>query len=322
MTQPPPDDFREQLLSLTSRLEALENQLASASKRQYLPRPPFPAPNATTPFMPFSTCSAADFLHPRYTQICDLIKHRFQWHRKLWEWVFVIHHLLESGTVVPGGRGLVFGVGNERLPALFASLGAKIVATDAPVGVSEKWGWNVSGQHIEALTSIRYPDIVDGDVFDSNVSFQACDMNNIQPELAGFDFNWSSCCFEHLGDLEAGMQFVINAVEKTLRVGGVAVHTTEFNLSSDHETVETGVTVIYRRRDIDELVQRLRDRGHLVKPFDSGNVVGKTFDNGGDVVAEPTRSSGAVTLQGLGIPAFNDEIEILRSSGRWGNALS
>ena len=63
------------------------------------------------------------------------------------------------------------------------------------------------------------------------------------------------------------MQFVINAVEKTLRVGGVAVHTTEFNLSSDHETVETGITVIYRRRDIDELVQRLRDRGHLVKPF-------------------------------------------------------
>lgn len=56
-------------------------------------------------------------------------------------------------------------------------------------GVSEKWGWNVSGQHIEALTSIRYTDIVDGDVFDSNVSFQACDMSNIQPELAGFDFN-------------------------------------------------------------------------------------------------------------------------------------
>ena len=92
-------------------------------------------------------------------------------------------------------------------------------------------------------------------------------MNNIAPELNGFDFNWSSCCFEHLGNLEAGVQFVINAVEKTLRVGGVAVHTTEFNLSSNDDTIEEGITVIYRRRDIVAMVQRLRDRGHIVKPF-------------------------------------------------------
>ena len=63
------------------------------------------------------------------------------------------------------------------------------------------------------------------------------------------------------------MQFVINAVEKTLRGGGVAVHTTEFNLSSDDETVEVGDTVIYRRRDLNELVQRLIDRGHAVRPI-------------------------------------------------------
>lgn len=62
------------------------------------------------------------------------------------------------------------------------------------------------------------------------------------------------------------MDFVVNAVENTLRPGGIAVHKTEFNLSSNEHTVETGDTVIYRRRDI-ELVQRLRDRGHTVKEF-------------------------------------------------------
>lgn len=31
--------------------------------------------------------------------------------------------------------------------------------------------------------------------------------------------------------------------------------------------MEQGDTVIYRRKDIEELVQRLRDRGHTVKPF-------------------------------------------------------
>ena len=217
--------------------------------------------------MAFSTCNASDFLHPRFQAICGLIRHPFAWHRKLWEWVFVGHHLLESGIVKPGSRGLVFGVGNERLPALFAGMGASIVATDAPISVSEIWGWNASGQHATALNEIRYTDIVDGSVFDANVTFQTCDMNNIQPELHGFDFNWSSCCFEHLGDLEAGIQFVINAVEKTLRVGGVAVHTTEFNLSSNDKTVESGVVSIYRRRDMEDLVQRLRERGHIVEPF-------------------------------------------------------
>lgn len=267
MNDMPQGDIQHELKDLQSRLTALELQLASVRKSQFLPRPPFVGPPPQTPFMSFSTCNASDFLHPRCQEICDLIRHPLIWHRKLWEWVFVIHHLLESGVVKLGSRGLVFGVGNERLPALFAGMGASVVATDAPPDISEIWGWNASGQHATALKEIRYTDIVDGDVFDSNVSFQTCDMNNIRPELQGFDFNWSSCCFEHLGDLEAGIQFVINAVEKTLRVGGVAVHTTEFNLSSNDKTVESGVVSIYRRRDIEDLVDRLRSRGHTVEPF-------------------------------------------------------
>lgn len=267
MSNSPHDDLREEMAKLRSRIDSLELQLASVHARQFLPMPPFSGGSSEVTFMPFSTCSAVDFLHPRYKEICDLIKHHFMWHRKLWEWVFVIHRLLESGAVKSGNRGLVFGVGHERLPALFASMGATIVATDAPSEFAEKTGWIDSTEHASGLKDLRFTDIVDGVVFDANVSYQICDMNNIQPELAEFDFNWSSCCFEHLGTLEAGMQFVINAVEKTLKVGGVAVHTTEYNLSSNAETVESGITAIYRHRDLLELVQRLRDRGHIVKPF-------------------------------------------------------
>jgi SAM-dependent methyltransferase len=215
--------------------------------------------------MRYSTCCADDFLHPRFVKICQQLHHPFRWHRKLWEWVFIVHHLFETGLVKPGSRGLVFGVGKERLPALFAGLGANIVATDAPIDIGVTDGWIETGQHVSGLGQIRYTDVVDGALFDRNVSFQTCDMRNIDPELNGFDFNWSSCCFEHLGSLGAGMEFVINAVENTLREGGVAVHTTEYNLSSNDHTIDEGETVIYRRRDIDELVSRLRDRGHLVK---------------------------------------------------------
>lgn len=261
------DNIRDLVANLERRIESLELQWASVQKRQYLRMPSFPGQPPETPFMSFSTCSAVDFLHPRYREICGLIRHPFQWHRKLWEWVFVIHHLLDSDIVKPNSKGLVFGVGHERLPALFASMGAKIIATDAPADLAERTGWIDTLEHISTLRDIRFTEIVDGAVFDMNVSYQICDMNDIPPELAEFDFNWSSCCFEHLGSLEAGIQFVINAVEKTLRVGGVAVHTTEFNLSSNDETLESGVTVIYRHRDLLELVQRLQARGHIVKPL-------------------------------------------------------
>jgi len=52
-----------------------------------------------------------------------------------------------------------------------------------------------------------------------------------------------------------------------LKPGGVAVHTTEFNLSSNGHTIESGPTVLYRRCDMESLVQRLRDLGHDVQPF-------------------------------------------------------
>ncbi len=260
------DEIQLELATLRARVDDMQLQLDSARQRQYLPMPPFPDLNASTPFMSYSTCNAADFLHPRYKEICDLLRHPFTWHRKLWEFVFVVHHLVGSGLVKAGSRGLVFGVGTERLPSLFASLGANIVATDMSTEHAHASDWT-NGQHAVNLESLRYPEIIDGGLFDRNVSYQVCDMNDIDPALVDFDFNWSSCCFEHLGSIEAGLQFVINAVEKTLRVGGIAVHTTEYNLSSNDATVESPHVVIFRNRDMLELVRRLRDRGHTVQPF-------------------------------------------------------
>jgi hypothetical protein len=47
----------------------------------------------------------------------------------------------------------------------------------------------------------------------------------------------------------------------------VAVHTTEFNLSSNDETILSGGTVIFRLRDVEEIVDRLRTAGHTVEPL-------------------------------------------------------
>jgi hypothetical protein len=62
-----------------------------------------------------------------------------------------------------------------------------------------------------------------------------------------------------------------------LKPGGIAVHTTEFNLTHENETIEEGMTVMFRRRDIDELVCSFEEAGHYVEPV--SYVLGQTKDD-------------------------------------------
>lgn len=188
-------------------------------------------------------------------------------HRKYWEWVFVLHHAIRTGAVGPGKRALGFAVGAEPLPAAFARTGASVTATDAPADIGIENGWQKSGEYATRLDDLYHPDVVDRDTFERNVTFSVCDMTRIPTDLSGYDFCWSCCSFEHLGTLEAGIDFVVESVEKTLALGGIACHTTEFNLSSDNDTVEDGPTVLYRKRDILKLIDLLERRGHTVEPF-------------------------------------------------------
>jgi hypothetical protein len=247
---------------------AIDQRIGVAvSQRIYQPNPILSRPVDPGRYMAYATCTTADFFHPRYAEFCRMIAHPPMFHRKLWEWAFIFHHLQEAGVLAEGKRGLGFGVGRERLPALFSHFGAAIVATDAPEAIGIASGWSETGQHSNGLDQLRYPEIVADSVFDRNVSHRICDMTAIDPSLTGFDFTWSSCCFEHLGTLEAGLNFVVDSVETTLKPGGIACHTTEFNLVSDDETLDQGETVLYRRQDIAALVERLRARGHAVQPL-------------------------------------------------------
>jgi hypothetical protein len=217
-------------------------------------------------FMLHSTCSATDFLHPQFARICAGLEIPVGYHRKLWEWVFVIHHAQRTGAVGPGKRALGFGVGTEKLPAIFAGMGARVTATDAPPEIGVAAGWLAGDQFASRRADL--PRLgMSPERFAELVEFGQCDMNNIAPELTGYDFCWSACSLEHLGDLRKGIDFIINSVEKTLRVGGIACHTTEFNCSSNNQTIESGGTVIYRRQDMDALIAELQERGHKVLPL-------------------------------------------------------
>lgn len=188
-------------------------------------------------------------------------------HRKQWEFFYVAQVLFEQGMLAPGKKGLAFAVGREALPALFAKYGCEILATDLDESDAEAKGWVHTGQHSNQVEHLFYENVCPREIFFSSVRYQNLNMNDIPQDLSGmFDFCWSSCAFEHLGSIEHGLTFVERSID-TLVPGGIAVHTTEFNLSSNEDTVESVNLSIFRRRDMEELAARLTDAGHEVFPL-------------------------------------------------------
>lgn len=231
----------------------------------FLPSPEIYRSKPDAPFMRYSTCNFEDFLHPEFERLTDLIQHHVFYHRKLWEFVFILHHAFRSQAIGPGKRCLGFGVGSEPLPAAFAHAGSDVAATDAPIDIGQERGWTNANQLAQGLATLPQGRMSRAG-FEEKVSFQACDMNAIDPDLQNYDFCWSSCAFEHLGSIDKGLDFVVNSID-TLKPGGVAVHTTEFNLTSNQETVDNAWTVLFRRRDFEDLIDRLQNLGHTVEPF-------------------------------------------------------
>ena len=195
------------------------------------------------------------------------------YHRKMWEYCAVAQTLSERGKLQPGMRALGFAVGVEPLPSLFALHGVDVLATDiVPTSTMGKV-WGRVNQHPRSADDLYRDAIVDRSTFDARVRFEFADMNGRWPfEEGSFDFVWSCCAFEHLGNLERGMRFVQRS-SKLLKKGGIGVHTTEYNCSSNDATVTRGKGVIYRRRDIEELDRRLRvEKRCLAKmDFDPGD---------------------------------------------------
>mgnify|MGYP005869253905 CR=1 FL=1 len=136
--------------------------------------------------------------------------------------------------LAPGRRALGFAVGREWLPAFFAGLGIEVLATDLDPEDARARAWIETGQHAPAGDKLFQPHLVGEEAFARLVRHRAVDMNAIPEDLkrGRFDFLWSVCSLEHLGSLERGEDFVVEAM-RCLRPGGVAVHTTEFNLDAE-----------------------------------------------------------------------------------------
>lgn len=217
--------------------------------------------DSTHPAIP----TLADFEDADYAAFCSEVSKPAVLHRKRWEW-WRIARTIENGVHLRGASGLGFGCGAEPMPAFFTARGATVHATDLPSDDERARPWIASGYDMSKLSGQSF-----------TTSF--VDMTKIPSELrqGQFDFVWSSCSLEHLGSLDAGIEYILNAME-CLKPNGIAVHTTEYNVSSNGKTIETPDLSIYRRRDLVELDRRLRDRRCTLRPL--------SFDQGPGVVPD------------------------------------
>lgn len=202
-----------------------------------------------------------------WSVVWDGMRNEKTMHRKLWEWCAIAQALEERGMLMPGRRGIGFAVGQEPLASLFAARGVELVASDFHDETANA-NWAATGQHGDSLSQIHWSGILPRKDFIAKVSYQNIDMRDLSHvPLETYDFSWSSCSFEHLGSLEAGFQFLTNSLD-CLKPGGIAVHTTEFNVSSNEDTIEVGDSVIYRKKDIEAFDLRLRRLGYAIEALD------------------------------------------------------
>jgi len=228
------------------------------------------APTLTHPLS--QACTQAQFADPAYAYWCDVIGEAPRYHRKQWEFCFILQVLARRGMLAPGLQGLGFGVGEEPLSSVFAARGVRVLATDLAPHQARDAGWVETAQHAAGKAALNLRGLCDDSRFESAVDFRFMDMNAIDPDLHNrFDFCWSACALEHLGSIQKGLRFIERSVD-CLRPGGVAVHTTEFNCSSDDETLDHDSTVLFRRSDFLKLAKRLTAKGSEIQfNFDIGD---------------------------------------------------
>lgn len=213
-------------------------------------------------------CTANQFDDLSYRHWCKEMDSPARFSRKQWEFVYIAEVLDRSGMLQPGRIGLGFGCGAEPLPGLFAGYGCEIVATDLDASEAKRKGWVKTGQHASDEYALYRASNgrISRTEFMRLVSYRNLDMNHIPDDIGEFDFVWSACALEHLGSLRQGMEFIKRSA-RCLKPGGVAVHTTEFNLSSDDVTFESAGCSIYRKKDILRLADELRPEGYEMAPL-------------------------------------------------------
>lgn len=213
-------------------------------------------------------CTQSDVESSWFTFWSNEIKTQPIYHRKIWEFCYIAQALYGLGKLKAGNKGIGFGCGQEPLASLFAKYGVNILVTDLQESDAKNLGWVDTAQHAKNIDVLRREDICPNLELLNLIDLDYVDMNCIPAKYdERFDFCWSACSLEHLGSIDHGFNFIENSL-KTLRPGGVAVHTTEFNLDTHGPTIDHWPAVLYQKKHIQHFYSELIRKGYHVAELD------------------------------------------------------
>jgi len=163
----------------------------------------------------------SDWNQPRFIRTAADLRQVPYYHRKLWEYVCIIH-ALEDLKMLDGSQvALGLGTGTEPLCFYFSSHCKMVYATDLFTDASI---WEESRVSIdEAYQQNSFP------YRRECLEFKSMDMRSIDVPPESVGFVWSCSSIEHVSSPEAYLS-IFKGVEQALKPGGYLVLTTEFNL--------------------------------------------------------------------------------------------
>jgi SAM-dependent methyltransferase len=234
------------------------------------------APQSPTRFdWPAGVISQEQVLSPDFHYWISQLRLPLLINRKYWEYFVLLHQsflagLFERKSFLAGlferssSRVLGFGVGNEPIPAYFASKRVKVTATDYIEGPSAD-AWSGTNQLLNIENLVR-PEICSVEIFNTFTAVENVDMNSIPSVFDNqFDLCYSLCSLGHIGGFSNGRNFILESLN-VLKPGGIAIHTFEMDLGN-LERYEQPDHTIFLKEDVISIIEEAKSLGFEVKKY-------------------------------------------------------
>ena len=195
-------------------------------------------------------CDAADWFDTEFHSIViNELKESPRFHRKQWEFAMIFLALKKLGFLNENMTGLSLGGGNERVLYSIAQHVNKLIVTDL---YDEDTTWDCAktkdpDEYIKASKPF--------DVDDSKIKALRMDMRYLDFEDNTFDFCYSACAIEHIGDFDDFVRH-LDEVYRVLKEDGVYVFTTELEIGSN--TVKDQNNFIFSSSYLNEIFNSIK----------------------------------------------------------------
>lgn len=172
-------------------------------------------------------CDATDWFDPDFERIIrSELEEQPRFHRKQWEFAQIFRALQALGFLNAKSHGLSMGGGQERLLYAVARRVGHLTVTDL-YEPDSAWDGARTDNPDRALKAAA-PFAVDP----SRLAARRMDMRALEFGDASFDFCYSSCAMEHIGEDDDFLAH-LTEVRRVLKDDGVYVLTTEFHYGED-----------------------------------------------------------------------------------------